>query len=98
MNRISFVAALIAVATPFAAQAQQKLGDHPAVVTQRLQAHAGYDYESKFYPHPAWLYLSAEAPRSLSDPPAVLDARRVQPESEPMAQAGRPQVAQRSDR
>jgi len=37
-----------------------KLGDHPAVVVQRLQRSAGYDYASKFYPHPAWLYLSAQ--------------------------------------
>ena len=48
----------------------QKLGDHPAVVVQRLQASAGYDYASKFYPHPAWLYLSAEAPRSNPEEPA----------------------------
>jgi hypothetical protein len=27
------------------------------VVVQRLQARQGYDYASKFYPHPAWLYL-----------------------------------------
>ena len=48
----------------------QKLGDHPAMVVQRLQASAGYDYASKFYPHPAWLYLSAEAPRSAPEEPA----------------------------
>jgi len=35
------------------------LGEHPAIVVQRLQSAAGYDYASKFYPHPAWLYLRA---------------------------------------
>lgn len=58
-----------------------KLGDHPAVVTQRLQAHKGYDYAGQFYPHPAWLYLraapaeaeqSAQAP-ALRGPIAPLD-------------------------
>ena len=34
-------------------------GDHPAVVVQRLQRSTGYDCASKFYPHPAWLYLRA---------------------------------------
>jgi hypothetical protein len=75
-------AALIALA-PFAASAQTStsttapvLGQHPAIMVQRLQAQAGYDYASKFYPHPAWLYLSAEAPRPMSDHPAVIIARR----------------------
>jgi len=44
-----------------------KLGDHPAVVVQRLQKTAGYDYASKFYPHPAWLRLYAEQPRDAAD-------------------------------
>ncbi|HUL65313.1 MAG TPA: hypothetical protein VLW55_11920 [Burkholderiaceae bacterium] len=39
-----------------------KLGDHPAVVVKRLEKTAGYDYASKFYPHPAWLHLYAEQP------------------------------------
>lgn len=33
------------------------LGDHPAIVVQRLARQAGYDYAAKFYPHPAWLHL-----------------------------------------
>lgn len=37
-----------------------RLGDHPAVVVQRLESRRGYDYASKFYPHPAWLYLRAQ--------------------------------------
>ena len=44
------------------AREPHKLGDHPAVVVQRLQRTAGYDYASKFYPHPAWLYLSSQPP------------------------------------
>ena len=43
------------------------LGDHPAVVVQRLYKAAGYDYESKFYPHPAGLRLYAEPPRDAAD-------------------------------
>ena len=39
-----------------------KLGDHPAIVVKRLEKTAGYDYASKFYPHPAWLHLYAEQP------------------------------------
>jgi hypothetical protein len=40
-----------------------KLGDHPAVVVQRLQRQAGYDYASKFYPHPAGLRLYTAQPQ-----------------------------------
>lgn len=46
-----FLITALSILTPCLATAQ-KLGDHPAIVVQRLQAHAGYDYE--FYPHPAW--------------------------------------------
>jgi len=67
---------------------RQRLGEHPAVVTQRLYRSAGYDYASKFYPHPAWLYLHAASPSDMSveaamtgealdvDPDPVLHARR----------------------
>jgi hypothetical protein len=44
-----------------------RLGDHPAVVVQRLWKAAGYDYASKFYPHPAGLRLYAEPPRDAAD-------------------------------
>lgn len=54
----------------------EKLGDHPAVVVQRLHAKQGYDYESKFYPHPAWLYLATEPSRKMVDHPAVIIAKR----------------------
>ena len=49
-------------------------GQHPAVIQARLAAKAGYDYASKFYPHPARLELLAEAPRERSQHPAVLVA------------------------
>jgi hypothetical protein len=62
-----------ATANPvFAQTSDHRLGDHPAIIVQRLQAQQGYDYASKFYPHPAWLYLLAEAPRPMSDHPAVI--------------------------
>src|SRR5262245_65818974 len=54
----------------------EPLGEHPAVIVQRLYAKQGYDYASKFYPHPAWLWLYAEAPRATSDHPAVIVAKR----------------------
>jgi hypothetical protein len=43
------------------------LGDHPAVVVQRLYKAPGYDYASKFYPHPAGLRLYAQPPRDAVD-------------------------------
>jgi hypothetical protein len=54
----------------------EPLGEHPAVIVQRLYTKQGYDYASKFYPHPAWLYLHAEAPRPMMDHPAVIVAKR----------------------
>jgi hypothetical protein len=69
-------AALIAV-LPAVASAQ-KLGDHPAIVVQRLKATQGYDYQNTFYPHPAGLYLSSEAPHTMSDHPAVIVFKREQ--------------------
>src|SRR5262245_22931311 len=54
----------------------EPLGEHPAVIVQRLHAKQGYDYASKFYPHPAWLWLDAEPPRPMMDHPAVIVARR----------------------
>ena len=55
----SFVALSPAIADD---AGRHPLGDHPAVVVQRLQRNAGYDYASKFYPHPAWLWLLAAPP------------------------------------
>jgi hypothetical protein len=54
-----------------------KPGDHPAIVARRVIAAQGYDYASKFYPHPAWLYLSATP---MPDDPAVVVLRRAEQE------------------
>jgi hypothetical protein len=43
---------------------------------QRLQAQQGYDYAAQFYPHPAWLYRAAEAPRDRADDVAATIAQR----------------------
>jgi len=59
-----------------AQEAEHRLGEHPAVIVKRGSANEGYDYASKFYPHPAWLYLSADPPRELFEHPAVLVYRR----------------------
>jgi len=48
--------------------AARRHGDHPAVVVQRLYAAQTYDYASKFYPHPAKLYLVPDSPRPVADP------------------------------
>ena len=56
------VAFVCAVPAQAADDPPHRLGDHPAIVVQRLQKTAGYDYASKFYPHPAWLRLYAEPP------------------------------------
>jgi hypothetical protein len=53
------------------AQADHHLGDHPAVVVQRLHAQQGFDYASTFYPHPAWLFLRTEAEHPTVAEPAV---------------------------
>ena len=74
MKTLIAAAALVTL-VPAAAFAD-KLGDHPAVVTQRLQATQGYDYASKFYPHPAWLYLLPEQPRQAIEPPADIAKRQ----------------------
>ena len=81
------------------AREPHKLGDHPAIVVRRLQKTAGYDYASKFYPHPAMLYLYAEAPRPRMDHPAAIIAKRLQREHEAQeqrtAQATHTMAAQR---
>ena len=63
-------AVLISVVAPGARSGEEpprRLGDHPAIVVQRLAKSAGYDYASKFYPHPAWLRLYAAPPSELDD-------------------------------
>jgi hypothetical protein len=63
--------------------------DHPAVIVQRLHARAGYDYVSKFYPHPAWLHLQAQAPHLMMEHPAVIVFRRQQQDT--LAAVAKPQ-------
>lgn len=54
-----------------------RLGDHPAVVIQRLQRSAGYDHPSKFYLHPAHLYLLSASPDELERMRLAAQAARV---------------------
>jgi hypothetical protein len=81
MTAIRTTMALTAFSLSAAALAQQadhRLGSHPAVIVKRLQAQQSYDYAAQFYPHPAWLYLQAQAPREMMDHPAVIVAQRRQ--------------------
>jgi|EndMetStandDraft_4_1072995.scaffolds.fasta_scaffold1014228_2 hypothetical protein len=76
---ISTVLAALLLAPAAQADDAHRLGDHPAVVVQRLHKAAGYDYASKFYPHPAGLRLYAQPPLDESDAvaPAAMPALRV---------------------
>jgi hypothetical protein len=72
-----FVLLAAALCMPAGAQqTERRPGDHPAVVVQRLHAQQGYDYASKFYPHPAWLHLRADAPHPMMEHPAVIVFKR----------------------
>ena len=64
MTKTLFLAIGLAalLAEPPARADEHKLGEHPAIIAARVYAAQGYDYASKFYPHPAWLYLLPEAP------------------------------------
>jgi len=82
MNMLRTTATILACglsAAAIAQQAEHRLGDHPAVIVKRLYAQQGYDYASKFYPHPAGLYLYAEAPPA--DEAAVAAAKAKQMET-----------------
>jgi hypothetical protein len=77
-------AALSALTATLAAYAVEnpavhRLGDHPAVVVQRLQRTAGYDYASKFYPHPAHLYLLPASPDELERTRTAAQAAVIDP-------------------
>jgi hypothetical protein len=60
--------------------APRMLGKHPAIAARRVLERQGYDYASKFYPHPAWLYLSSEPSHPMSHHPAVLVFQGAQQE------------------
>jgi len=67
----ALIAAAIAMSAPVMAQeatSEHRLGDHPAVTVKRLSEDKdrGYDYASKVYPHPAWLYLYPASPDELA--------------------------------
>lgn len=55
----------------------QPLGDHPAVIVAKQWQNRGYDYQSKFYLHPARLTLLAEAPHMMGEHPAILVQRTL---------------------
>lgn len=63
MKTIALISPLLALTalSPTPASAE-KLGEHPAIIAARVFAAQGYDYASKFYPHPAKLYLLSQAP------------------------------------
>ena len=61
------MAALLAPSARADDEPAHRMGDHPAIVVQRLYKAAGYDYASKFYPHPAGLRLYAEPPLDGTD-------------------------------
>ncbi|HUL66558.1 MAG TPA: hypothetical protein VLW55_18315 [Burkholderiaceae bacterium] len=83
MNSQSFASLILAatLASPVVAQDAQpnepehRLGQHPAVIIKELWKKQGYDYVSKFYPHPAWLYLLPEAPGEAKESPPDVAAR-----------------------
>jgi hypothetical protein len=87
MRALLLTIGLIAAAHPVVAQptpAAARNGDHPAIAARRVIAAQGYDYASKFYPHPAWLYLSMQAP----DDPAVVVSRPAEQERRAALRAG----------
>jgi hypothetical protein len=94
---ISLTAAAVAAPVAFAdpAATNATLGEHPSIVARRVIAAQGYDYASKFYPHPAWLYLSAEAPRPMTDHPAVIVFRRAEQERLAAQEAAAASLAKR---
>ncbi len=74
MNSMLATAALLTIIVSNSALAQQTgnhpMGEHPAVIAKRLAEKQGYDYASKFYPHPAWMHLYSD-----SNGPALAEAR-----------------------
>jgi len=79
MNIFGSTTVLLALVLSSAAVAQEadhQLGEHPAVIIKkRYEQGQPYDYASKFYPHPAWLYLRSEAVPP-TNPGDAADGRR----------------------
>jgi len=86
---VSMLVLVLMAASPARADGDHphKLGDHPAVVVQRLNKTAGYDYASKFYPHPAWMYLQATQPKDVAPTAEVALASRQPPRQSPVVGA-----------
>jgi len=80
MKTIALISPLLAltVLSPTSVCAE-KLGEHPAIIAARVYAAQGYDHASKFYPHPAWLYLLPRAPAADAPPAADDHAVAVAP-------------------
>jgi hypothetical protein len=93
MKTTALLRCLIALAalSPTLASAH-KLGEHPAIIAARVYAAQGYDYASKFYPHPAGLYLLSRAP---ADAPAEAAADDRAAAVAAASAADRPLFAQR---
>ena len=69
MFQSALTATAIALSAPAMAQqptSEHRLSEHPAVTVKRLSEQQGYDYASKFYPHPAWLYLHSASPDEMA--------------------------------
>ena len=84
MFQSAVIATGIALSAPAMAQqpaSVQRLNEHPAVSVKRLSENRGYDYASKFYPHPAWLYLYPASPDEI----AAAEAKRQTAQARPAA-------------
>ena len=92
LTRTAAASLAAALATTVLAQ-EHRLGEHPAVIVKRMYEHREYDYATKFYPHPAWLYLEAEAPRQLYEHPAVVVARQYREAQQNAAAVERERLA-----
>jgi hypothetical protein len=78
MNAFLSSAALLTILLAAPAFAQEtapahRNGEHPAVIVKRNYDKQGYDYASKFYPHPAWLYV-INTPKQEAEQPDVAAA------------------------
>ena len=71
MNTLKYAVPLSLILAASVASAK----DHPAV--EAAKQTLPYDYASKMYPHPAGLYLLAEAPRQLGQHPAILAHKKA---------------------
>ena len=89
---VNLILKLALTATP--AVATDNMADHPAIAARRVIAAQGYDYASKFYPHPAGLTLLAQAPRTMHDHPAVIVFKREQHEQALALEAARRLLAE----